>query len=69
MNATLPPSSQPARNNSGPVMLDAHRPRVRDFDAKLIKLGFHPASPEESRSAREAIARSDARIARQPAVA
>ena len=50
-------------------MLDAHRPRVRDFDAKLVKLGFRPATPEESRIAREAMARTDTRIARQLAVA
>ena len=65
MNATLPHSSRPARSNSAPVMLDAHRPSVRDFDAKLVKLGFRPCTPEESRTAREAIARTDAQIARQ----
>ena len=68
MNATLPHSSRPARCNSAPDKLDAHRPRVRDFDAKLVKLGFRPATPEESRIAREAIARTDAKIARQLAV-
>lgn len=65
MNATLPHSSRPARNNSAAVMVAAHRPRVRDFDAKLVKLGFRPATLEESHIAREAIARTDAKIARQ----
>ena len=37
----------PHGNNSAPVMFDARRPRVRDFDAKLVKLGFRPATPEK----------------------
>lgn len=62
MSATLPHSSQPARSKSAPVTLDAHRPDVQNFDAKLVKLGFRPATPEQSRIVREAIARTDAKI-------
>lgn len=42
--------------------LDARRPHVHDFDAKLVKLGFRPATPEQSRIVREAIARTAAKI-------
>jgi len=42
---------------------------VAACDRILKKHGFHPATPEESRIAREAIARTDAQIARQLAVA
>jgi len=62
MNATWPHSSRPARTNSATVTLDAHCPHVHDFDAKLVKLGFRPATPEQSRIVREAIARTDAKI-------
>ena len=47
---TMPPCRilrDPHGNNSAPVMFDARRPRVRDFDAKLVKLGFRPATPEK----------------------
>lgn len=45
----------------GPLM------SVRESDRILKQHGFRPCTPEESRNAREAIARTDALIARQTA--
>jgi len=42
---------------------------VAESDRILKKHGFRPATPAESRTAREAIARLDAKIARQRAAA
>jgi hypothetical protein len=44
-------------------------PTEAEFDAMLLRMGFRPCTPEESRSTREAIARTDAHIARQAAEA
>ena len=46
---------------TGPLM------SVAECDRILKKHGFCPATPEESRMAREAIARTDAKTARQHA--
>ena len=40
---------------------------VAECDRILKKHGFRPATPEESRTARKAVARTDAKIARQVA--
>jgi hypothetical protein len=40
-----------------------------EFDRILIEMGGRPTTPEESRLFREAIARTDAKIARQLAAA
>ena len=42
---------------------------VAESDRILKNHGFRPATPEESRTAREAVARTDAKIARQRAAA
>ena len=48
---------------TGPLMT------VAECDRILKKHGFRTATPEESRIAREAVARTDTKIARQLAVA
>ena len=60
---TLPTSSRIERAGrlTGPLMT------VAECDRILKKHGFRPATPEESRTAREAVARTDAKIARQVA--
>lgn len=60
MNATCANIS----NGSNSGMLE-NFPTVAEFDAMLLRYGFRPCTPEESRTAREAIARTDAAFARQ----
>lgn len=64
MNATCANIS----NGGNPGMIE-NFPTVAEFDAMLHRYGFRPCTPEESRTAREAIARSDAKIAQQAAAA
>lgn len=65
LKTTLPTSSRIERTGklTGPLMTVAESDRI------LKKHGFRPCTPEESRTAREAIARTDAAIARQRAAA
>jgi len=42
---------------------------AKEFDSIVIEMGGRPTTPEESRLFREAIARTDAKIARQLAAA
>ena len=59
--STLPITSriEPTGKLIGPPMT------VRQFNRILREFGARPATPEERRQAREAIARTDERIARQ----
>jgi len=48
---------------TGPLM------STTEFDGIVIEMGGRPTTPEESRLFREAVARTDAKIARQLAAA
>lgn len=63
LKTTSPISSRTERSGKlvGPLM------SVAESDRILKRHGFRPCTPEESRNAREAIARTDALIARQTA--
>jgi len=65
LKSTSPIFSRTERTGrlTGPPMTVAEGDRI------LKKHGFRPATPEEIRTAREAIARTDAKIARQLAAA
>jgi len=57
-------TSKRTRKNTSPISS-----RIEACDRVIIEMGGRPTTPEESRLFREAVARLDARIARQLAVA
>ena len=64
--------SSPIKISGFSVRVPQHREKpftVEACDRILKKYDFHPATPEESLAAREAVARLDAKIARQLAAA
>jgi hypothetical protein len=63
--STSPTSSRTKRTGklTGPLM------SAKEFDSIVIEMGGRLTTPEESRLFREAIARTDAKIARQLAAA